>query len=207
MLGLDCCAQAFYSCGEWGLLSSCPVQTSPCSGFSCWGAQAVGTRASVAVARRFSCPVACVIFLDQGSNLHCIPFIGRQILNLDHQGSPLFPYFWNPCWIPCGLALSPPNNVPGILYFFHRLQGKGVPGKVHLTVKEEVLPRQGPVSPRCTQEREKVCLTKLLEQRRVCGGWCLAPSCILMNVSTSWPLESSLSRYHLPSLCFSFCFA
>ena len=50
MLGLDCCTQAFYSCGKWGLLSSCPVQTSPRSGFSCWGAQAVGTRASVAVA-------------------------------------------------------------------------------------------------------------------------------------------------------------
>ena len=69
VLGLDCCAQAFYSCGKWGLLSSCRVQTS-CSGFSCCGAQAVCTWASVAVACRLSCPVACVIFLDQESNLH-----------------------------------------------------------------------------------------------------------------------------------------
>ena len=33
-----------------------------------------------------SCPTACGIFLDQGSNL--VPCIGRRILNpLDHQGS------------------------------------------------------------------------------------------------------------------------
>ena len=30
---------------EWGLLSSCGVQASHCSGFSCGGAQAVGTEA------------------------------------------------------------------------------------------------------------------------------------------------------------------
>ena len=40
-LGLRCCAQAFSSCGE---------RASHCSGFSC-GARALGTRASVAVAR------------------------------------------------------------------------------------------------------------------------------------------------------------
>ena len=39
-----------------------------CSGFSCCGAQALGTWASVVVARRLSCSVACGIFPDQGSN-------------------------------------------------------------------------------------------------------------------------------------------
>ena len=32
----------FSSCGEWGLVSSCGVQSSHCSGFSCWGAHALG---------------------------------------------------------------------------------------------------------------------------------------------------------------------
>ena len=41
-LGLCCCAWAFSSCG---------VRASHCSGFSCCGAQALGVRASVVVAR------------------------------------------------------------------------------------------------------------------------------------------------------------
>ena len=32
--GSYCCSQAFSSYGEWGLLSSCDVQASPCGGFS-----------------------------------------------------------------------------------------------------------------------------------------------------------------------------
>ena len=43
---------------------------------------------SVAVVHRLSCPTACGVFLDQGQN-QC-PCIARQILNLDHQGSPTF---------------------------------------------------------------------------------------------------------------------
>ena len=50
-LGLRCCAQAFSSCGEQGLLC-CSARASHCGGFSCCGARAVGTRASVVVARR-----------------------------------------------------------------------------------------------------------------------------------------------------------
>ena len=41
-LGLHCCAWAFFSFKEWGLLSSCHAQTSHCGGFSCCGAQALG---------------------------------------------------------------------------------------------------------------------------------------------------------------------
>ena len=40
-LGLGCCAQAFSSCGEQGLLC-CSVWAPHCSGFFCCGAQAVG---------------------------------------------------------------------------------------------------------------------------------------------------------------------
>ena len=38
VLGLCCCAQAFSSCGEWGLLSSCSARAFHCSSFSCCGA-------------------------------------------------------------------------------------------------------------------------------------------------------------------------
>ena len=38
-LGLHCSVQAFSSCGEWGLLSSCGARTSQCSGFSNCGAR------------------------------------------------------------------------------------------------------------------------------------------------------------------------
>ena len=73
-LDLCCCAQAFSSCLEQGLHSSCCVQASWCGGFSCCRAWVLGTRVSVLTARGLSCPVACGIFPDQGSNqhpLHC----------------------------------------------------------------------------------------------------------------------------------------
>ena len=42
--------------------SSCGVWASYCGGFSCFGAWALGTWTSVAVARGLSCPMACGIF-------------------------------------------------------------------------------------------------------------------------------------------------
>ena len=45
--------------------SSCGAQAFHCSGFSCFGAPALGVWASVVVEHRLSCPVACGIFLDQ----------------------------------------------------------------------------------------------------------------------------------------------
>ena len=42
--------QAFSSCREWGLSSSCGTQASHHSGFSCCRAQVLGAQASVAVA-------------------------------------------------------------------------------------------------------------------------------------------------------------
>ena len=56
-LGLCCCM--FSSCGAWA---------SRCGGFSCCGAQALGSTSSVVEAHRLSCPAACGIFPDQGLN-------------------------------------------------------------------------------------------------------------------------------------------
>ena len=53
-LGLHCCAQAFSSCDEQGLLFRCGVQASHCGGLSCCGARALGVRASVVVAHGLS---------------------------------------------------------------------------------------------------------------------------------------------------------
>ena len=44
------------------------VLGSHCCGFSCCGAWTLDVWASVVVAPELSCPVACGIFLDQGSN-------------------------------------------------------------------------------------------------------------------------------------------
>ena len=87
MAALCCCAWAFSSCGEWGLLSSCNVQTFHCSGFllqstgsrcaglSSWSTQAqslwlVGPRvqAQWLLFMGLSCCMPCGIFLDQGLN-------------------------------------------------------------------------------------------------------------------------------------------
>ena len=53
-LGLRCCAWAFSSCGEQGLLFVAVRWASHCSGFSCCGAWALGVWASVLVARGLS---------------------------------------------------------------------------------------------------------------------------------------------------------
>ena len=50
VLGLRCCAWAFSSCGELGLLFVV-AQASHRGGFSCCGARALGVWASVVVAR------------------------------------------------------------------------------------------------------------------------------------------------------------
>ena len=71
---LHCCARAFSSCGEQGLLSSWGAQASHCGGFSCCRAWALGhagfsscgswlwSTGSTVVAQRLSCSSACAIF-------------------------------------------------------------------------------------------------------------------------------------------------
>ena len=56
VLGLHHCARLFSSCGP---------RASHCGGFSCCRVQALGEQASAVVG--LSCPVACGIFLEQGS--------------------------------------------------------------------------------------------------------------------------------------------
>ena len=50
VLDLCCHRRAFFSFGEWGLLSSCGAQTSHCRGVSYCGAPDLGMWASVVVA-------------------------------------------------------------------------------------------------------------------------------------------------------------
>ena len=74
-LALHCFARAFSS--WWaGVTLHCGTQASPCSGFSCWRPQALGSGASIAAApglsscgTRLSCSASCGIFPNQGSNL------------------------------------------------------------------------------------------------------------------------------------------
>ena len=88
-LSLCCCAWTFSSCGKWGLLWN--TWASHCSGFSCCRAWALGTQTSVVmglvvVAHQLSCPVACGIFPDQGSNPHPLHWQLDSYL-LYHQGN------------------------------------------------------------------------------------------------------------------------
>ena len=96
VLGLCCCTWAFSSCGEWGLLSSCGVWASCCSGFSC-RAQALGIQA----------PQPWLLgSRAQAQSLLLTGLVGPQHVEsswtrdqthvpwpLDHQGSP-WSWFW-----------------------------------------------------------------------------------------------------------------
>ena len=83
MLGLRCCVRALSSCSEQGLLSRCTH----------WGASPAAehrlqSTGSVVVADGLSCPEACGIFLEQGSNLYPLHWQADSE-PLNHQGSPL----------------------------------------------------------------------------------------------------------------------
>ena len=85
--GLRCCMWAFFSCGHQELLSSWGVWASRCGDFSCSGAQALDTRASVVVEYGLSCSLACGIFPDQGWNPCPLPWQADS-QRLDHRRSP-----------------------------------------------------------------------------------------------------------------------
>ena len=97
-LGLHCCAWAFSSCSERGLLLTAMRGLSHCGGFACCGARALGTRASVVVAhglsscglralerRLSSCGTRAVAPWHVGSSQTRartrVPCFGRRILN------------------------------------------------------------------------------------------------------------------------------
>ena len=67
------------SCGRPGLLSVRCSGSSHGRGVSYCGAWALGTQASAVAAHRLSCPMACGLFLDQGSNI--CPLQCRRTLN------------------------------------------------------------------------------------------------------------------------------
>ena len=75
VLGLHCCAGAFSSCGEQGLLSSWGAQASPFSGFSCCRAWALGQAGFSSCSSRAQSPVA----IWDLSGQTCVPC--RWILN------------------------------------------------------------------------------------------------------------------------------
>ena len=89
----------FLQLGQAGATLSSGTWASHCAGFSCCGAQALGMRASVVVARRLqsagsvvvahrlSCSAACGIFPDQGSN-PCPLHWQVDSYVLRYQGSP-----------------------------------------------------------------------------------------------------------------------
>ena len=60
--------QAFSSCGEWGLLSSCGGQASHCGGFFYCRTWALGSMGFSIVTRGLCCPAARGIFPEEGSN-------------------------------------------------------------------------------------------------------------------------------------------
>ena len=101
-LGLCCCARAFSSCSDWGLLSSCHVRASHCGGFSCCRAQAVDEWVSVVVVHGLNCPVACEIFSDQGLNPHPSSLeLAGGFLTTGPPGKPFSTYIYT-----CMLLLS-----------------------------------------------------------------------------------------------------
>ena len=75
VLGLHCCAWAFSSCGEWGLLFLAVVGfLTAVTSLVAERAQALGVQTSAVVAHGLSCSMACGTVPDQGSNqcpLHC----------------------------------------------------------------------------------------------------------------------------------------
>ena len=75
-LGLHCGTHSFSSCGRGATLSSCSAQVFHGGIFSCCRARALGTRASVVVARGLCCSKPCGIFPDQESNLCALHWQG-----------------------------------------------------------------------------------------------------------------------------------
>ena len=91
-LSLHCCAWTFLSIESRGY-SSCGARASHCSGFSCWGAWALGAQASVAAACGLSCYLACGIFPNQGSNM-CPLHWQADSQSLECQGNPHTCFFF-----------------------------------------------------------------------------------------------------------------
>ena len=111
MLGFSCCKRAF---------SSCSVQASHCSGFSCFRAQAVGawasvvaTRGSVVVAHGLRCSAACGIFQIRDRHLVSPALAGGFLPTAPPAKS--YPLIFNIFWILCISWLCGPFIIFGKL--------------------------------------------------------------------------------------------
>ena len=87
VLVLRCCAWAFSSCSEWGLLFVA-VHRSLSVVASLVAEHRLQSMGSVVVTHGLSCSLACGIFLDQGSNARPLHWQAGSY-PLCHQGSPL----------------------------------------------------------------------------------------------------------------------
>ena len=120
--GLHSCSGFSLVKRKQGLLSSCRVWASHCSGFSCHGVLALGcagfgdcrhrgsfvmvprlqSTVSGVVAQGLSCSEACEIFQDQGFN-PCLLHWRADSLPLSHEGSPpttlKFKFYYSPLYI------------------------------------------------------------------------------------------------------------
>ena len=98
LVGLRCCMWAFCSCSEWGLLSSCGAGllnavTSPVAETgSVVGGSGMLEHSSVVVAFWLSCPMACGIFPDQGSNPGLLYWQADSLP--ESPGKPYYPHFY-----------------------------------------------------------------------------------------------------------------
>ena len=138
------------------LLSSCGVKVSHCSGFSCWGVQALGTQASIAVAprlqsigsiivaHRLRCSVAYRIFPNQGSN-PCLLLWQADSLPLSH-GSPCACLLSHPL---CPTLCDPRDyrhRAPLSLGFFRQEYWSGCPFPPPGTLPDPGIELMSPVS-------------------------------------------------------------
>ena len=82
------CKRLFSSCGKWGLLSSCSAWGSHFSGFSSWGAQALGTQTQQLWHTGFSCSEACGIF-SKSEIKPMFPTLVARFITVRPPGKPL----------------------------------------------------------------------------------------------------------------------
>ena len=125
MLGLCCCSRAFSSCSEQGRLSSCSVQASHCSGFSCcraWalecnGLQQLQYMGSLVVACGLHCLEACGILVPGPGICTMSPALAGGFLTAEPPGKSLhvvlmtfllcyFPQIHTECMGPTGCESS-----------------------------------------------------------------------------------------------------
>ena len=125
VLGLCCCVQAFSSCSEQELLSSCNAQAFHCGESSCCRAQAVGEWVSVVTVHKLSCPIGMWYLNSQTRNWTHVPCIDRQTFNHWTIRKILFALSNCSCFCYLGLVLF--CLVSQAYRFMHQLRARQWP--------------------------------------------------------------------------------